>query len=228
MTAPADDLPPLPPPTRLGIWDIDKPIKGHDDDTLQAYARLAVQQDRERRQETPSEQDRMSLWTDIDHYASVALGPDKAAFLAARDQLAQAIDRLVPAGGRQEAPAEPTEDMLIAGQEAWMRMRKARPAMEDCEEARAVWSAMVTAAPAAAPGAADEARDAALLREAMARLLAWGGIGSQNWSTVVAFGVIDWAKSGATGPLPELPDYAEADVAAMRAAIAAHQPKAGT
>lgn len=51
--------------------------------------------------------------------------------------------------------AEPTDDMLIAGQEAWMRLRKTRPAMEDCEEARAVWAAMTAAAPV-------DPRDAAL------------------------------------------------------------------
>ena len=46
------------------------------------------------------------------------------------------------------------------------------------------------------------------LREALRRLHSWGGVGCTNYSATVAFGVTDWFKAGAIGPLPELPDYA--------------------
>lgn len=48
-------------------------------------------------------------------------------------------------------PAEPTEDMLVNGQEAWAKARVARPAIEDCKEAEAVYRAMIAVAPAAPP-----------------------------------------------------------------------------
>lgn len=51
-------------------------------------------------------------------------------------------------------------------------------------------------------------------REALQRLLAWGLIGGcrdsrfkAGHNTDVAQGVIDWADSGMTGPLPPLPDH---------------------
>ena len=49
-------------------------------------------------------------------------------------------------------PAEPTEEMLVAGQEAWA-CRKFKSALEDCEEARAVYLAMVEAAEPGVPSA---------------------------------------------------------------------------
>jgi hypothetical protein len=44
-------------------------------------------------------------------------------------------------------PIEPTDDMLIVGQEAWAKSRSTRPAIEDCEEASCTYRAMVKAAP---------------------------------------------------------------------------------
>lgn len=44
-------------------------------------------------------------------------------------------------------PIEPTDDMLIAGQEAWTRTRRNRPALEDCKEAEAAYRAMLAASP---------------------------------------------------------------------------------
>ncbi len=46
-------------------------------------------------------------------------------------------------------PKEPTDEMLVRGQEAWMVIRPKRNALEDCTEAAAVYRAMVAAAPAA-------------------------------------------------------------------------------
>lgn len=43
-------------------------------------------------------------------------------------------------------PEEPTEDMLIAGQEAWVVCKTNRSAVEDCEHSAAVWKAMIAAA----------------------------------------------------------------------------------
>ncbi|MFK1576665.1 hypothetical protein ACIU06_19490 [Pseudomonas aeruginosa] len=44
-------------------------------------------------------------------------------------------------------PLEPTDDMLVAGQEAWAHKRERRGALEDCEEAGDVYRAMLAAAP---------------------------------------------------------------------------------
>ncbi len=55
----------------------------------------------------------------------------------------------VEPAGWKFVPIEPTDDMLIAGQEAWMCCRKSRPAMEDCEEAVAAYKAMLAASPLA-------------------------------------------------------------------------------
>ncbi|WJM94914.1 hypothetical protein QEP73_15130 [Pseudomonas defluvii] len=45
-------------------------------------------------------------------------------------------------------PREPTDEMLVAGQEAWAT--RPRGALEDCEEAAHIWAAMVDLAPAQA------------------------------------------------------------------------------
>ena len=64
-----------------------------------------------------------------------------------------------PAGWKL-VPVEPTDDMLVAGTEAWHDARSKRPAMEDCEEAAACWRAMLAAAPQpAAPDAQAESSD---------------------------------------------------------------------
>ncbi|HEH9446318.1 hypothetical protein [Pseudomonas aeruginosa] len=44
-------------------------------------------------------------------------------------------------------PLEPTDDMLVAGQEAWAHKMERRGALEDCEEAGDVYRAMLAAAP---------------------------------------------------------------------------------
>lgn len=46
-------------------------------------------------------------------------------------------------------PRHPTEEMLVAGQEAWAT--RPRGALEDCEEAGHIWAAMVDSAPAPQP-----------------------------------------------------------------------------
>jgi len=42
-------------------------------------------------------------------------------------------------------PVEPTEDMLVSGQEAWVICKTNRSAVEDCEHSAAVWKAMIAA-----------------------------------------------------------------------------------
>ncbi|KPA96005.1 hypothetical protein [Pseudomonas asplenii] len=44
-------------------------------------------------------------------------------------------------------PTKPTEEMLVAGQEAWAH-KVGHGALEDCDEAASVWAAMLEAAPA--------------------------------------------------------------------------------
>lgn len=48
--------------------------------------------------------------------------------------------------GYKLVPVEPTEDMLVAGQEEWAH--RPHGALEDCEEARSIYKAMLAAAPA--------------------------------------------------------------------------------
>ena len=48
-------------------------------------------------------------------------------------------------------PREPSDDMLIAGQEAWAVIKPKRNAIEDCREADAVYRAMIAAAPGSKP-----------------------------------------------------------------------------
>lgn len=70
--------------------------------------------------------------------------------------------------------------------------------------------------PMAAQVLADEVRamqqrhaeETAVLREALSRLRKWGGMGGMNYSGSVVIGVVRWFDDGATGPLPDLPDYA--------------------
>lgn len=81
-------------------------------------------------------------------------------------------------------PLEPTDDMLIAGTEAWHAKHYERPAMEDCEEAKACWQAMLAVAPE--PVAAQQAEVEALREEVKQRiyrvLRAWqqGGFAPSN------------------------------------------------
>lgn len=44
-------------------------------------------------------------------------------------------------------PVEPTDDMLVSGQEAWVCVRHDKKAIEDCAEADQVYRAMIAAAP---------------------------------------------------------------------------------
>lgn len=54
-------------------------------------------------------------------------------------------------------PVEPTDDMLVSGQEAWVK--RARTAVEDCEEARSIYAAMLAVSPLpAAPAASTSAQ----------------------------------------------------------------------
>ena len=62
--------------------------------------------------------------------------------LSARAEAAQRVPQKW-----QRVPADPTEDMLVIGQEAWAHARAQRNAVEDCTEARAVYEAMLAAAP---------------------------------------------------------------------------------
>lgn len=71
-----------------------------------------------------------------------------AARVAARELLA-AHERAQPASvaGWVTVPREPTDEMLVAGQEAWWHKRSLRDsAIEDCHEARDVYRAMLIAA----------------------------------------------------------------------------------
>jgi hypothetical protein len=69
--------------------------------------------------------------------------------LSALEELKQlkAASRLAVPDGYVLAPKEPTDDMLVSGQEAWIYSRANCPAREDCEEAYAVYTAMIAAAP---------------------------------------------------------------------------------
>lgn len=62
------------------------------------------------------------------------------------------IKKMVEAGiakpvGWKLVPVEPTDDMQVAGQEAWMKKRAGRVAFEECEEAQDVYRDMLAAAP---------------------------------------------------------------------------------
>lgn len=43
-------------------------------------------------------------------------------------------------------PIKPSDDMLVAGQEAWCVMHQNREAIDDCKHAEAVWGAMTAQA----------------------------------------------------------------------------------
>ena len=53
--------------------------------------------------------------------------------------------KMVTPDGWQLVPIEPTDEMLVSGQEEWALGK--RGAMEDCEESRAIFKAMLAAAP---------------------------------------------------------------------------------
>jgi hypothetical protein len=79
-------------------------------------------------------------------------------------------------------PEHPTDDMLIAGQEAWAKARHKIPksAIADCDEAQAVYLAMLSASPTPASPAAlsqDELRNA-LFEE-------FGSVATQKVMTIV-------------------------------------------
>lgn len=44
-------------------------------------------------------------------------------------------------------PVEASDDMLVAGQEAWVILTQERTAIDDCKHAEAVWKAMTATAP---------------------------------------------------------------------------------
>lgn len=83
----------------------------------------------------------------IDRHYRLKNHPDS--YAALRATIRDALAAQVAPAGMATVPVTPTDDMLIAGQEAWMRTNAHRPAVEDCEQATAVWSAMVAAAPEA-------------------------------------------------------------------------------
>lgn len=56
--------------------------------------------------------------------------------------------------GWKLVPVDPTDEMLVAGQEAWAVIKPMRNAIEDCEEAMCVYRAMLAEAPAIPKGAA--------------------------------------------------------------------------
>jgi len=69
--------------------------------------------------------------------------------VAAIKRLAQPAQAAQPVGvdGWVMVPREATDDMLVAGQEAWWCKRRLRDsAIEDCHEARDVWNAMLKVA----------------------------------------------------------------------------------
>ena len=55
------------------------------------------------------------------------------------------VGEVVTPDGWQLVPIEPTDEMLVSGQEEWALGK--RGAMEDCEESRAIFKAMLAAAP---------------------------------------------------------------------------------
>ena len=72
---------------------------------------------------------------------------------AAISQLSKALEDGGEAReGWKLVPVEPTEDMLVAGQEAWVFRRSQRNAVEDCTEADQTYRAMLSAAPDASRG----------------------------------------------------------------------------
>lgn len=76
-----------------------------------------------------------------------ALKAERDAALA-RAEKAEARAGSVPAGFVL-VPLEPTDNMLVFGQEAWVKSRKARNAVEDCTEAADVYRSMLAVAPSA-------------------------------------------------------------------------------
>lgn len=69
--------------------------------------------------------------------------------LAAERLSALATRAQVPAEppGWKLVPIEPTLEMLVSGQEAWWTTHVTRPALEDCEQATAVYRAMLATIP---------------------------------------------------------------------------------
>lgn len=67
----------------------------------------------------------------------------------------------VPAGWKL-VPVEPTEEMLVHGQEAWLAMWRSKPSIEDCKEAENTYKAMLSASPLA-PQAATQGEAVAWL-----------------------------------------------------------------
>lgn len=76
--------------------------------------------------------------------------------LAAKDALRSlaASATQVPQGWKL-VPVEPTEEMLVHGQEAWLAMWRSKPSIEDCKEAENTYKAMLSASPPA-PQAATQ------------------------------------------------------------------------
>lgn len=72
------------------------------------------------------------------------------AFWFGADLMNEAAVQLERAASAQQGfvsvPREPTDEMLVAGQEAWAWMRVKRNPIEGCEEAAAVYRAMLIAA----------------------------------------------------------------------------------
>lgn len=75
---------------------------------------------------------------------SYLLASIKSCVMASED--AAQAQHSVPEG-HALVPLEPTDDMLVAGQEAWAHKMERRGALEDCEEAGDVYRAMLAAAP---------------------------------------------------------------------------------
>ncbi|MDA3369735.1 hypothetical protein JR314_07550 [Pseudomonas aeruginosa] len=71
---------------------------------------------------------------------------ERERLLALDDDVDAQAQHSVPEGYAL-VPLEPTDDMLVAGQEAWTHKMERRGALEDCEEAGDVYRAMLAAAP---------------------------------------------------------------------------------
>ena len=108
--------------------------------------------------------------------------------------------------------------MKIEYDKAWCermaQLERLQEALETAAQAKT--EGLLGLYPMAAQVLADEVRamqqrhteETAVLHEALRRLREWGGIAGRNYSATVAFAVAEWFDAGATGPLPDLPDYA--------------------
>lgn len=116
--------------------------------------------------------------------------------------LAQQPAQAVPEGWKL-VPVEPTDDMLVFGQEVWAAGRQG--ALEDCREAETIYSAMLAAAPAA-PAAPVAQEPVALEQRATEAYALLRRVYDSGFDDDCVDAVGDWLNEHHTSPAAEQPD----------------------